>query len=339
MNTVRKQALIALTAAGLLWGTSVPLSKAALAGFGPAWLTVIRFAVAGIILLVVLRPRIRGNVRPALIFWGALGYGGCIVLQNVGLARTSVTHAALLIGAVPMIVAVLAVLFDGAQVSPIAWLGFALSLGGIAIVAGAGGGDSSLSGDGLVLLSVLVGSVFTLIQARLLPGQDVIAVSAAQFLASAAVVVPVALLTEGLPTPSPGTGWSISALAAAAALATIGTVLPYTLFAYGQTGVAPEIAGAFLNLETLVAAFLGATLFGEHLGLGQAIGALALLGGIYLSTGRPSADPLLAEPELVPVTQLRTTRKMVMDDADLDREFAEVIALEHHGEPVFRRAA
>lgn len=281
-TTTRNQALMALAAAGLLWGTSVPLSKTALNGFGPGWLTVLRFAVAGLILLAVLRPRLR-DVRPALVVWGALGYGGCIMIQNFGLTRTSVTHAALLIGAVPVLVAVMAVIFDRARVRAVAWAGFGLSLAGIVVVAGSGGGDATLIGDALVLLSVVVGSGFTIVQARLLPGQDVIAVSAAQFLASAAVIAPIALVTEGVPGPGP-TGWSSSALLAAAALATIATVLPYTLFAIGQTGVAPQVAGAFLNLETLVAAAIGATLFGEAVGVGQAVGAVALVVGIYVST-------------------------------------------------------
>jgi drug/metabolite transporter (DMT)-like permease len=327
MRTTRNHALMALAAAGLLWGTSVPLSKTALSGFGPGWLTVLRFAVAGVILVAVFRPRLR-DVRPALMFWGALGYGGCIVVQNMGLARTSVTHAALLIGAVPVLVAVLAVVFDRARVGITAWAGFGLSLAGIAVVAGSGGGDSSLAGDLLVLASVVIGSGFTIVQARMLPGQDVIAVSAAQFLVSAAVIAPVALVLEGVPAPAAG-GWSTSAILAAVALATAGTVLPYTLFAIGQTGVAPQVAGAFLNLETLVAALLGATLFGEAMQPGQGAGALVLLAGIYLSTvlgaapdrdgeqvrGRgpvsePEPDPSLDRASPQPGSQIEPVRRL-----------------------------
>jgi O-acetylserine/cysteine efflux transporter len=306
MRTTRNRALIALTTAGLLWGTSVPLSKTALSGIGPGWLTVLRFAVAGVILLAVMRPSLRG-VRPALVFWGALGYGACVAVQNVGLTRTSVTHAALLVGAVPVMVAVFAMIFDKARVGVLAWAGFALSLTGIAVVAGSGGGDASLIGDALVLLSVAIGSGFTIVQARMLPGQDVIAVSAAQFLASAAIIAPFALVTEGVPGTG-GIAVPSSALIAGGALAVIGTVLPYTLFAIGQTGVAPQVAGAFMNLETLVAATIGATLFGEALGVGQVIGAVVLLAGIYLSTvlsttavelesAVTAAEALLAEAE------------------------------------------
>jgi drug/metabolite transporter (DMT)-like permease len=39
------------------------------------------------------------------------------------------------------------------------------------VVAGSGGGDASLLGDGLVLLSVVIGSGFTIVQARMLPGR------------------------------------------------------------------------------------------------------------------------------------------------------------------------
>lgn len=89
----RTSALAALTIAGITWGTTVPLSKAAFEGFGPAWLTVFRFAVAGLVILAVVRPNLRA-VRPALWFYGAFGYGACVLLQNIGLERTSVTHAA-----------------------------------------------------------------------------------------------------------------------------------------------------------------------------------------------------------------------------------------------------
>ena len=39
MNTDRRRALVALTIAGLLWGSTVPLSKIALTWLPPGWLT------------------------------------------------------------------------------------------------------------------------------------------------------------------------------------------------------------------------------------------------------------------------------------------------------------
>jgi drug/metabolite transporter (DMT)-like permease len=295
MKTARTHALLALTAAGLLWGTSVPLTKAALGGFGPLWLTTVRFGLAGLLLLVVFRPRLRG-LRPALVGWGAVGYGGVVAVQNLGLEMTSVTHAALLLGAVPVMVALLAVVFEGARVGLLAWGGFALSSAGIALVAGAGGGPASLAGDGLVLVSVLIGAAFTLVQARLLPGTDVVAASAAQFLSSALLAVPLALAFEGVPRVA---AMPSGSFLAAGGLVVIGTVFPYTLFAFGQTGVPSHVAGVFLNLETLIAAALGVMVFGEPMAVAQAMGAGVLLTGIVLSAGRKQAGPA-PEPRPVP---------------------------------------
>ena len=75
MNTNR-QTFTALVGAGLLWGTTVPLSKLALHWLPPGWLTFVRFAVAAAILLPAARHQLRAAFRPALLASGAVGYGG-----------------------------------------------------------------------------------------------------------------------------------------------------------------------------------------------------------------------------------------------------------------------
>ena len=73
--------------------------------------------------------------------WGAVGYGAMVVLQNLGVERTSVTHAALIFGAVPVFVAAGSALArPRGRPGPAAWSGFGVALGGVALVAGSGGG-------------------------------------------------------------------------------------------------------------------------------------------------------------------------------------------------------
>src|SRR3954464_4893159 len=65
MNTNRRHAVAALIAAGLLWGTTVPLSKLALEWLSPGWLTAVRFGLATAVLLAVARARgVRGGGSP-----------------------------------------------------------------------------------------------------------------------------------------------------------------------------------------------------------------------------------------------------------------------------------
>jgi drug/metabolite transporter (DMT)-like permease len=279
MTRMRRNALAALAAAGLLWGTTVPLSKVALGWLSPGSLTLVRFAVAAAILAVVTRSRLRAACTPAILLSGAIGYGGTVLLQNVGITRTSVSHAALLIGSVPVMVAIVAALWHGAVAKPVAWAGFGVSLAGVALLAGSGGSGAALSGDLLVLASLLVSAVFTVAQDRLLPGRDPAAVTAVQFLGAALASVPAALMS-GLPAAPAAAGPALALIGLTAA----GTLLPFTLFAFGQSRVPAEVAGAFLNLEPLIGAAAGVALFGDPAGTGQLLGGGAILAGIALSS-------------------------------------------------------
>jgi O-acetylserine/cysteine efflux transporter len=297
MNTDRRRAVAALTAAGLLWGTTVPLSKLALGWLAPGWLTFVRFGLAAAILLTVApRARVRAACTPSVLASGAIGYGGSVVVQNAGIIRTSVSHAALLVGATPVLVAIIAALWHRTVARPVAWVGFAVSLAGVGLVAGGGGGSATATGDGLVLASLLLSAAFTVAQARRLQGRDPVAVTAVQFLGAALAVLPFSVAAEGVPALPAGPG----AVLAVAGLAVGGTLLPFTLFAYAQGRVSAEVAGAFLNLEPLVGAVAGVAIFGDPAGPVQLAGGAAILAGIALSSlpllgtgrrGRATGEP------------------------------------------------
>src|SRR3954471_9658102 len=284
-----RNAYLALTAAGLLWGLTVPLSKAVLGWLDGGWLTVVRFALAAPLLAFAGRRGLRAAAAPSVLLSGAAGYGLVIVLQNAGIARTSVSHAALIVGAVPALVALVSALSGRGRTSPRAAAGVALALGGVGIVAGGSGGAATPAGDALVLASVTLSATFVVVQPGLLKGRAPIAVTAVRMLAGALAAMPNAAL-EGVPAPPPGAG----PVLALAALATVGTLAPFALFAFGQSRTWPTMAGAFLNLEPLVGAAAGALAFGDPFGAGQLAGALAILLGIGLSTGAGSRTPLVA---------------------------------------------
>ena len=306
MNTNRRQALVALCAVGLLWGTTVPLSKLALEWLPAGWLTVARFGLAAAILLPFTRRGLRAAFTPRVLISGAIGYGMTVIVQNAGITRTSVTHAALMIGAVPVLVAIISAVWLRAVARPVAWAGFAVSLAGVALVTGGGGGGATPRGDALVLASLLLSATFTVVQGRLLTGQDPIAITAVEFLGAALGSLVFTLVTEGMPGRPAGA----APVLAVVALGACGTLLPFTLFAFGQSRVSSEVAGAFLNLEPLVGAVAGAAFFGDPAGVGLLVGGAAILVGIGLSTltllrgGGPSAvdavagDPVGRGPDL-----------------------------------------
>ena len=277
MSRDRRNALIALTAAGLIWGLTVPLAKLSLDWLDPYWLNVGRFGLAGALLACAARRSLRDAISPLVLAWGATFYGACLLLQNLGISLTSVSHAGLIFGSVPLLVAVTAAASGRGLASRPAWAGFGLGLGGIALIAGSGG-SGSLAGDLLVLGSAAVSALYIVGQPRVLDGRDPVAVTAVQMLAGALVTLPLALTLGS----SPATPAAVP-LAAFAALAVVGSLLPFALYAYGQARVAPEVAGAFVNLEPLVGVVIGASLFGDPFGLVQALGSITVCAGILLS--------------------------------------------------------
>lgn len=289
MKMHNRHAIAALVAAGALWGLTVPLSKLALASVGPAWVTVVRFLLAAPLLAVIGRRGLRRALSPRVALGGAIGFGSVILLQNAGIERTSVSHAAVLVGAVPLLVALITAGRHQSDVRTVGWAGYVLALVGIVLVARGQGDGATLSGDLLVLGSAALSALLVVCQPGLLAGRDPAAVTAVQFAAGGLIAVPVAALTEPLPAAVP-TGPAL----ALAGLVLVGTLLPFWLFAFGQARVPAQLAGAYVNLEPVVGAAVGWLAFGNTISAGQLAGAVAVLAGIGLSTAVPETVRLPA---------------------------------------------
>ena len=126
MSTRIRPALLSLAAAGALWGLTVPLSKLALTWLGPGWLTVARFGVAAPLLAFAGRRGLREALTPRVALGGAVGFGAVIVLQNAGIDHTSVSHAAVIVGVVPVLVALFAAGLGRGAGRASDWAGYAL---------------------------------------------------------------------------------------------------------------------------------------------------------------------------------------------------------------------
>jgi drug/metabolite transporter (DMT)-like permease len=276
---MNRSALVALTAAGLMFGLTVPLSKVALGWLDPAWLAAVRFGLAAPVLALVAWRTLRPALSPRVALWGAFGYGAMVVLQNLGVERTSVTHAAIIFGAVPVFVAAGAALTRRALAGPAAWSGFGVALAGVALVAGSGG-DASLAGDALVVGSALLGAALIVVQGELLEGRDPVAVTAVQMGAAGLFA-----LVFALPTSLPAHAPRVEEAIALGALISVGSLIPFSLYAYGQARVSAELAGAFVNLEPVVGVASGVLAFGNPFGAWQALGAVLVIGGLALSAG------------------------------------------------------
>ncbi|MBI0475817.1 DMT family transporter [Sphingomonas sp. MA1305] len=289
----RRTAFAALILAGLCWSLGFPLGKLALRETTPAHMVLLRFAVAAVAALpFVLGREARALfASPAVLLAGSL-YGLAFLVQFEGLARVSVTLAALLVGAMPALIAVSARLL-GERTSGLSWAGVAAATAGAALIAGDPGGAGSLLGILLSLGSLILflGWFYALKAAP--SARHPMAMPSVTVVVAALTVLPVSLVMHGVPRFD---------LSAAAWAGIVGQGLLATTFAtaawqFGSSRVGSASAGVFINIEPLMGAILGVALFGDRLTAALAGGGvLIILGSLAVVLGEDPATPHDAPP-------------------------------------------
>jgi drug/metabolite transporter (DMT)-like permease len=215
-----------------------------------------------------------------LVFAAAiLGVPIQFLIQFAGLARTTVTHASLMVGVLPVLLAAGSALFAHERVTPKRWLALIASALGAALIAigastGEAGSQATLAGDLLVAVSLFAGVAWILICQRLMKGGRYSSINASAYVMTAgAIMLAVWVIgTEGLP-PIHLSALTWMSVAASGILATTATTY---LWNWGLVRVPASQAGVFLNLEPVVGAALGVAL------LHDVLGPFALLGGMMV---------------------------------------------------------
>jgi drug/metabolite transporter (DMT)-like permease len=276
---MKRSAFLALTCAGVFWGLGFPLGKLALKEIDAGHMILLRFVVASAVAapFALGRAEARALFRsPAVLAAGAL-YGVGFYLEFEGLARVSVTLAALLVGVMPALIAV-AALLAGDRIGRAAWAGVAAASLGAVLIAGRPGGAGTPVG---VALSVAALFVFVgwLMMLRAAPKSPTpMALPAVAVIVATAAIAPLALIFHGAPrlTLSP-VGW-----AAIVGQGVFATLLATAAWQYGAARVGSASAGVFINIEPLMGAGLGVSMFGDRLTLPLAAGGVLIVVGSFV---------------------------------------------------------
>jgi drug/metabolite transporter (DMT)-like permease len=285
--------------AGCLWGTGFYFGKIALAEMGVSHMVLYRFlfACAALVPLIIRHPStFSWREWRLLLLASFLGVPVQFLVQFYGLKLTTVSHAALMVGTMPVILAVGAAIFAHDRLDRLGWLALFGSTAGVALIVlgGTHPGTSdahgaSLLGDLLVVISLITALGWVLLNQRLMHGHTPIVVTAYGIVAGTAMLIPWVLATRGMP-PMHGVSLRVwLALAASGVLCTATTTL---LWNWGIHRVPASRAGVFLNIEPALGSILGVKLMGDHLGpFAWAGGGLIVAAAITLtSRAHPVAD-------------------------------------------------
>ncbi|WP_377839393.1 DMT family transporter [Bosea sp. UC22_33] len=140
----------------MAWASSFPAIRAGLAGFGPAEMAALRFALAGApaaLFLILTRAKLPelGDIWRFLV-GGVIFIAGYALLLNFGQRVVPAGPAAFIINTNPIMTAVLAMMILGERFSLTAWLGTALSFAGIGVIALGKGLDVEIGISVLLIL-------------------------------------------------------------------------------------------------------------------------------------------------------------------------------------------
>jgi drug/metabolite transporter (DMT)-like permease len=289
--------------AGGLWGTGFYWGRLALNEMSVEHMVLYRFLFAslGMLPLAIANRRrfhlTAGEIRILLIS-AAFGIPIQFLLQFHGLALTTVSHAALMVGAMPVLLAAAAALFAGERLDWIGWLALAGSTAGAGLIVLGGSrgpatrGQPSLAGDMLVVASLVTALAWILLSKKLMLTHSPPVVTSYSILAGTAMLAIVVLgpwllnpLTHRDSPPPPFAHVSPTAWAALSISGLFCTALTTLLWNWGIHHVPASRAGVFLNIEPALGSWLGVQLLGEHLGPhAWAGGALILAAAIILTT-------------------------------------------------------
>jgi drug/metabolite transporter (DMT)-like permease len=285
--------------AGTFWGTGFYFGKIMLSQLSVGHMVLYRFLFACLGLLPVLRrPKLNRREWLLLLTASFLGIPVQYLLQFYALSLTTVSHAALMVGTMPVILAIGATIFTHERLGWTGWLALAGSTCGVTLITLSGTraqttqGGPSLEGDLLVVVSLTLSLGWILLNRHLMQGHSPLVVTAYGVLSGTVMLTAWVLVMDG---PPPLHGISMRVWLASAASGLLCTASTMLLWNWGIHRVPTSRAGVFLNIEPAMGSILGVALLGDRLGAGAWVGgALIIACAIVLTTsGKTEAEVVL----------------------------------------------
>jgi drug/metabolite transporter (DMT)-like permease len=283
----------------LLGGGNHVAGKEALTGLGPVALAQLRSLGAALVYGAIFfawskRPRLRLRLGEwfLLAVVAALGTAFNQLFYVMGLSRSTVVHASLILSTGPVIVLVISCLMglEGLTVSK--FVGMLVSFGGVALLtmgAASRSDGGHWTGDILLLVGTVAGSCYTILVKKISDRYDTLTLNTLTFGLGALLMLPFGSSAVS------GVRWACLSTAAWSGLAymvVVGSVISYLVYVFALTKLTASRVAAFGYLSPLITAALGAWWLAEKLTSRVVLCGVIILAGVYLTEGsRDNGQP------------------------------------------------
>lgn len=275
---------VLFAAASVIWGVPYLFIKLAVEDdLSPGFVAWSRVTLAALILLPIAwrSGALRGLPLRWLTAFALFEITIPFPLIAFGEQRVSSSLAAILIAAVPLVVAFLALRFDrGEQPSRTRFIGMLVGLAGVVALMGidVGGRSSELLGAAAVLVATFGYACGPLIAKRHLTTNDPLGPVAGALGIASIMLLPLAL--GSFPTEVP----TDEAIASVAVLGLVCTAFAFLIFFRLIDEIGASRATIITYVNPVVALALGVAILGERVTTGAVVGLLLILAGSWLST-------------------------------------------------------
>jgi drug/metabolite transporter (DMT)-like permease len=276
-----------LLVANVVYATAAVVSRIALDGVPPALLGFARLGIAAVVLApLVRRERVPAGEGLRLVGMGVIGFTVAFALMNWGIVYSSATNAALLIIVEPITMLLLGPAVLGERLTRREALGAALAVVGALIVVADGIPGVTRSvlprwrGDVMLALSGVAYAVYSLLGRPVLTPANSIAVTRRSLVWGAVAMAPL-VAVEWMAGARPVA--SVPALLGTIYLAVVITALGYVAWNWALARVEASRAAAFLTVQPVVGALLGAAVLGDPVSVYTGVGGLLIVAGLWLS--------------------------------------------------------
>jgi drug/metabolite transporter (DMT)-like permease len=274
----------------LIWGINFPLIKASLSELSPLAFNALRFPLAALTVLLILKAR-GGVPWPEKADWPrliALGIVGNVVYQGFfifGMDATFAGNASILLATTPVWTLALSTLRGHEKPGLLVWIGILGTLSGMSLVVFGGGmtvglRTSTLRGDLLMIGAAVTWSTYSVGSRRMIQKYGSLPVTAWTLWVGS-----IGLVILGLPSVLTAPLAQVSGLAwfgvGYAGILAIG--LAYILWYRGVQRIGNSRTAAYSNLTPLVALTVAWAWLGEVPGPLQITGAVVVLVGLSLA--------------------------------------------------------
>ena len=283
---------IAGVLAMLCWAGSIILVKDVAGTVPPAALSFLRCVTALLILYPICRKTLHSQWPIMRRHWKFIALQGVLLfiggngLLFVGLQFTTAINGALLNSAEPVTIVAVAWIMFRDRLTPIQWLGVAISLVGVLYLIGQGNLEILLGlkpniGDIFILFSILTWALYAVFMRLVPPELDRLNLLFGILLAGMVALFPFWILENIYYMPTPiiwTTAW------ATGFNATFASIFALFWWNHAVEGLGPARAGLLLHLIPVFTVLLAIGLIGEELHLFHGIGICLIAVGIYLTT-------------------------------------------------------